>query len=196
MTVIAVLVIAGSALAVSVFAAPPSYEDWYPSDVTPPAGTQYPCALTALPRDLPGIPAADRRFINHSYSLVLKATQAKLVLLNALGGGGPYGDALGRYLDATGEAMQRLSAEPVPAGLEPFTADVAAALGDQQAFFRAAAAQRAKGVSMTDVYKIPEGRRASSRLMSAWTQMQKRYPAWDPPTRESLYHHLCALDLF
>lgn len=62
------------------------YEDWYPADITPPAGTQYPCALTALPRGLPGIPAGDRRFVNHVYSAVLKATQAKLVLLSALHG--------------------------------------------------------------------------------------------------------------
>jgi len=26
--------------------------------------------------------------------------------------------------------------------------------------------------------------------------MQARYPAWPPETRDSIYHHLCALDLF
>jgi len=26
--------------------------------------------------------------------------------------------------------------------------------------------------------------------------MQARYPAWPPETSNSIYHHLCALDLF
>jgi hypothetical protein len=59
-------------------------QDAYPSDITPPAGTQYPCALTALPRGLPGIPEADREYINRTYARILRATQAKLVLLKAL----------------------------------------------------------------------------------------------------------------
>ena len=57
-------------------------DDVYPRDITPPAGTQYPCALTALPRSLPGIPEADRAYINRTYARVLRATHAKLVLLN------------------------------------------------------------------------------------------------------------------
>jgi len=63
-----------------------SAEDSYPSDITPPPGTRYPCALTALPRRLSGI--------------------------------------------------------------------------------------------------------------RAWSRMQARYPGWSSETRDSIYHHLCALDLF
>jgi hypothetical protein len=37
---------------------------------------------------------------------------------------------------------------------------------------------------------------ASSRLIAAWGRMQARYPGWPSETRESIYHHLCALDLF
>jgi hypothetical protein len=43
-------------------------DDAYPRDITPPPGTQYPCALTALPRALPGIPEADRAYVNRTYA--------------------------------------------------------------------------------------------------------------------------------
>jgi hypothetical protein len=56
----------------------------YPADISPPPGTQYPCALTALPRGLPGIARADREYINRTYARILRATQAKLVALKAL----------------------------------------------------------------------------------------------------------------
>ena len=49
---------------------------------------------------------------------------------------------------------------------------------------------------MAEVYPIAEGRQASGRLISAWGRMQARYPGWSPETRDSIYHHLCALDLF
>lgn len=41
----------------------------YPQDVSPPPGTRYPCALTALPRALPGIPEPERGYINRVYSI-------------------------------------------------------------------------------------------------------------------------------
>lgn len=56
----------------------------YPADITPPAGTQYPCALTALPRELKGVPVAERKYLDRTYARILRATQAKLVALNAL----------------------------------------------------------------------------------------------------------------
>ena len=49
---------------------------------------------------------------------------------------------------------------------------------------------------MAEVYQIAEGRQASARLISAWGRMQGRYPSWAPETKDSIYHHLCALDLF
>ena len=172
------------------------YDDWYPDDITPPAGTQYPCALTALPRDLPGVPAADRQFVNHVYSMVLKATQAKLELLHALKDTDGLQVPLDRYLEATQEARDRIVAEPVPAGLEEFTGDVLEALDKQRSFFRAAVASRARGVSWNELFQHPDGRAASRRLISAWSRMTQRYPQWSPALRDSVYHHLCALDLF
>jgi hypothetical protein len=74
--------------------------------------------------------------------------------------------------------------------------DVLAALALQQAFFSKAAALRQAGRGMDEVYSVAEGRQASARLVAAWSRMQARYPGWPPETRDSIYHHFCALDLF
>ena len=170
-------------------------DDAYPLDITPPAGTQYPCALKALPRALPGIPESDRAYINRTYAVILRATHAKLVVLKALEKGQNLRLALARYQDATRPLALRLS-EPPPAGLAAFQEDVLQALTLQQAFFAAAVPLRETGRAMAEVYAIPEGRQASGKLVSAWSRMQQRYPAWSAETKDSIYHHLCALDLF
>lgn len=174
----------------------PASDDAYPSDITPPEGTRYPCALTPLPRSLPGIPEADRVYVNRAYTRILRATQSKLLLLKALEDGGAVPAALARYQDATRRLAEQLAAEPSPAGLAPFQDDVLQALALQQAFFAKAAPLRQSGSSMADVYRIPEGRQASARLIAAWGKMRSRYPSWAPETKDSIYHHLCALDLF
>jgi hypothetical protein len=177
-------------------AAPPAAEDVYPADITPPAGTHYPCALTALPRALPGIPEADRAYINRTYARLLRATQAKLVLLKALEERGDLPAAQARYEETTRALAARLRAEPAPDGLAAFQEDVGQALALQRTFFARAVPLRQAGRGMPEVYQIPEGRTASARLISAWGQMQARYPLWSAETRDSIYHHLCALDLF
>jgi hypothetical protein len=185
-------------------AAPPAFaqklpapaEDTYPADISPPAGTRYPCALTALPRDLPGIPPPERSYVNHAYTRILRATQAKLVLLKALEANAGLPDALSVYRAAIQLQVARLTSAAAPAGLEAFQADVLAAVALQQAFFEAAVPLRRSGKGMAEVYAIPEGRQASARLVAAWTKMQARYPTWSAETRDSIYHHLCALDLF
>jgi hypothetical protein len=164
-----------------------SADDAYPADIAPPAGTQYPCALTALPRDLPGIPEPDRAYINRTYSRLLRATQAKLVLLKALDERRDVPGAQRRYADAVTALAERQAADTVPAGLAPFQEDVREAVRLQRAFLAKAAPLREAGRSMAE---------ASSRLISAWGRMQARYPAWSPETKDSVYHHLCALDLF
>jgi hypothetical protein len=171
-------------------------QDDYPADITPPPGTRYPCALTALPRGLPGIPETDRAFINHTYSRILRATQSKLVLLRALELQREVSARLLGYRETTEALLARQRAEAVPAGLEPFQQDVLRALELQRTFFDKAGAERERGGSIDDMYRIPEGRLASSRLIAAWGRMQARYPGWPSETRESIYHHLCALDLF
>ena len=84
----------------------------------------------------------------------------------------------------------------MPEGLGPFQQDVLAALELQQGFFRKALPLRAAGRGMDVAFQLPEGRQASGRLIAAFGQMQARYPSWSPATRDSIYHHLCALDLF
>jgi hypothetical protein len=171
------------------------FENWYPRDIQPPPGTRYPCALTALPVALPGIPPDDHRFINHSYTLILRATQAKLLMLKALDQGHAE-PQWGTYQRDTSAALRALRAEPVPAGLEAFRDRVADALELQMTFFEKALEARRHGQTMTQVFAIPEGRAASARLQAAWSTMVHRYPAWATETRQSIYHHLCALDLF
>jgi hypothetical protein len=171
-------------------------DESYPADITPPPGTQYPCALTPLPRGLPGIPEADRAYINRTYARILRATQAKLVALKALEEERDVALALDRFDSTVAELAERTSEETAPAGLAPFQDDIVAALELQRRFFTRAGALRLGGGSMDEIYAIPEGRQASGRLIAAWQKMQARYPAWDPATRDSIYHHLCALDLF
>lgn len=175
-----------------------SYEDWYPADIAPPAGTQYPCALTALPRELPGIPKEDRRFVNHVYSMVLKATRAKLVLMAALQGNdaSALGPAFDAYRRVTEDVVAKIRAETVPPGLEGFAENVTAAVELQRDAFQQAVRARSKGGPPDEVFRTPEAREASHRLISAWNQMSRRYPDWPRPMRDSVYHHLCALDLF
>lgn len=186
----------GLTLALLTLAATASAQDSYPADITPPAGTRYPCALTALPHELTGIPEADRAFINRTYARLLRATQAKLVLLKALDEGQALSAAHTRYREATEGFASRQRADAVPPGLEPFQQDVLAALELQQGFFAKATELRAAGRAMNEAYQLPEGRQASARLIAAWSRMQARYPAWSAETRDSIYHHLCALDLF
>jgi len=126
----------------------------------------------------------------------LRATQAKLVALRALEEQSDVAVALGRFDSRVVELAERTRAEPTPAGLALFRDDVVAALERQRRFFVRAGAVRLGGGSMGDVYALPEGRQASRRLIAAWREMQARYPAWDPATRDSIYHHLCALDPF
>ena len=171
-------------------------QDSYPADIAPPPGTRYPCALTALPPGLPGVPPADRAFVNRTYSRVLRATQAKLLLLKSLDERQGMSDALARYLGETEALAGRQKADAVPEGLGPFQKDVLAALELQQAFFRKALPLREAGRGMDVAYQVPEGRQASARLVGAFGQMQARYPSWSAETRDSIYHHLCALDLF
>jgi hypothetical protein len=171
--------------------------DTYPVDIAPPAGLQYPCAIEALPREPVGIPAADRAYINHAYTRILRATQAKLLVLDALFNHTTrIPAATERYQATTAALLARQRGEPPPEGLAPFRDDVVAALELQRAFFAKAAPLRSGGAGMDAVFALAEGHEASARLQAAWGRMASRYPTWDAATKDSIYHHLCALDLF
>jgi hypothetical protein len=117
----------GLGLAATALAQQPG-DDVYPADIRPPAGTQYPCALVALPQGLPGIPEADRAYINRSYARILRATQAKLVVLRALEEGADPAAARRRYDERSETLAAGLRADTPPTGLEPFREDVVAAI--------------------------------------------------------------------
>jgi hypothetical protein len=130
--------------------------------------------------------------------MLLRSTQAKLILQKALGdGNGPrLASAQAHYRRVTGDALAKIRAEPVPAGLEKFREDVAAALDLQRSVFEQAVKARAGGGPAGEEYRLPEGRAASRRLIAAWAKMMHRYPDWSAEMQDSVYHHLCALDLF
>lgn len=174
-----------------------AFENWYPSNITPPAGHKYPCALVPLPAVLDGIPEGDRQYINHTYSQILKCLQAKLVMIDTVyQDNQPYKNAFEQYKKETIVARQKILAEPCPAGLEQFRSDVVKALDLQMEFFKAATDMRTDHKSVKDVMALPSGRQASTCLFSAWNKMASRYPNWTPGVKDSVYHHLCALDLF
>lgn len=168
----------------------------YPQDITPPPGTKYPCALTALPKGLPGIPEEERAYINRTYARILRATQTKLVLLKAMQERAKIADAHRDYGAATDKLLSALRGDVPPRGLEGFHADVIGAVELQRRFFAKGTKMRESGSSMRDVFAVSEGREASSRLIAAWNAMQSRYGEWPAQTKDSIYHHLCALDLF
>jgi hypothetical protein len=161
-----------------------------------PEGVKYPCAVTALPTDLVGIPEAERRYVNHVYAVLISVVRAKEVLLTALGrqeyASGPHAE----YRAAADDALTRLAAEPVPEGLEAFHEATVEAIELQRVFFQQAVPLRTGGASMKEMHTIPEGRQASQWLHAAWAAMEARYGAWSPEVKHSVYHHLCALDLF
>lgn len=189
------------AMAFSAVAPSPSLSDrgdGYPADISPPPGTQYPCALTALPRELAGVPAADRRYLNHTYAAILRATQAKLVLQQALAGGRDPRAAFTAYRIDAWRALGAIRGEQVPPGLEGFRDDVLAAIELQVDFFRQLAVAHAErpDAAGSPVPWPAQARQASQRLLAAWAKMQRRYPSWSAEVKDSVYHHLCALDLF
>lgn len=178
-------------------AQPLEFDDWYPDAIQAPEGTEYPCALTALPKELEGIPPKERRFVNHVYACVFDSIQAKQVILQALvDGDDGLQPKLDAYLEQTRAALEKIRAEPAPPGLRPFRDQVVGAIELQQAFFTQGVAKAEEGVPLKEIYAIPEGRQASKRLLSAWSAMSRRYPSWGPEVKDSVYHHLCALDLF
>ncbi len=172
-----------------------SNQNWYPSSIALPDGLQYHCQLKPLPAALPGIPEQDRVYINHAYAMILKCVQAKTILYSKLQS--PSARSFySRYYSETAAALERIRKEPTPAGLEGFRNRVVKAIILQVTFFDKATKAAEAKKSFNEIIQIPEGRQASSELMAAWNDMAQRYPQWGAETKDSIYHHLCALDLF
>ncbi|MBK9144166.1 MAG: hypothetical protein IPM23_16855 [Candidatus Melainabacteria bacterium] len=170
--------------------------NWYPSSIALPNGMSYHCKLTPLPQSLKGIPEGDRVYINHAYAMILRCAQAKTIMVEALKDKSKARAGYSKYYYSTREALEKLRAEPTPKGLETFRNQVVKAIQLQMSFFDKASTLSEKGASWGQIMAVPEGKQASSLLFAAWAQMQSRYPAWDAGTKDSVYHHLCALDLF
>jgi hypothetical protein len=172
------------------------FENRYPGDISLPAGVQYPCAVTALPADLVGIPDEERNYVNHVYAVVIGVVRAKQVLLGAFARPGKASQEYASYVTTTEDALTSLKHEAVPAGLETFHQDVIASVELHRVYFQKLATARAGGSGPIDGHQFPEGHEASAKLMAAWHAMEGRYTEWSPAVKDSIYHHLCAFDLY
>lgn len=177
-------------------AKPSRFVDWYPSSIALPAGMQYPCALTALPKSLDGVPDNEREYVNHVYAMILQCVQAKVRMLQDLGSPQTARTGYSKYYYQIQPALEKIKKEKTPAGLERFRDDVVSAITLQCSFFDKGAKMIEARKSWNEVMAQPEGRQASGLLIDAFNQMQARYPQWGSGTKDSIYHHLCALDLF
>lgn len=175
---------------------PPQYDNWYPKDNSAPPGVSYSTKVAPLPLDLAGIPDVDKPFINHVFSEILKALQAKTVMLAALNKSSGYAAAYATYAAATADARAKIAAEKTPPGMGDFRQDVLMALDAQVKFFAKAQALRQKGKMIEEAMEQPEGRAASDALQKAWAEMARRYQQWTGQVKTSVYHHISALDLY
>jgi len=169
--------------------------NWYPASVAAPNGLSYPCNLHPLPRSMDGIPARDRVYINHTFAMILRALQAKTVMLSKLTKGNAR-PAYATYYATTISALKTIQKEPTPRGLETFRNEVMNGIILQMTFFKKATTAAEAGSDFKTIMKIPEGKQASAQLQAAWSQLKSHYTNIGPMTENSLYHHLCALDLF
>jgi hypothetical protein len=171
-------------------------EKWYPSSAAAYPGTAFHCDLRALPADMPGIKDEDKEFVDHACAVLLKCAQEKERMLLALRNN-TQTQQLPVYVAAVSAQIARLKSVTAPKGLETFQSDVESAINLQVEFFKTAAKKRSEGTAYDAIMAIPEGKQASQKLIGAWDEMQKRYWLfWNGPSRDCIYHHLCALDLF
>ncbi len=175
-----------------------TYEDWYPNklEVVGANGATYSTVLIPLPKALSGITDGDKRYVNHVFATLLKIVQAKQEMWQALVNNQHVKKAFEKYNKVTGKALQKIHEEPLPKKLQPFESYLDSAVKLQANFFRKAVKLRTPNSSMEPVLKIPEAQIVSKRIQNAWEQMEKTYPSWSDDTRESIYCHLHAVDLF
>lgn len=174
---------------------PAANANWYPASIALPGGLNYSCSLTPLPAQMDGIPGRDRLYINHAFAMILKCAQAKTIMVSKLKRGSAR-NAYAVYYASTIEALKTIRSEPTPRGLETFRNEVLHGLITQMKFFEKASTAAEAGTDFNSILKIPEGRQASNHLQSAWSQLKARYTNCSPTTENSMYHHLCALDMF
>jgi hypothetical protein len=175
---------------------PAAANNWYPKSADPYPGTAFHCDLKGLPPDMPGIKPEDREFIDHACAVLLKCAQEKELMLTALNNNKGE-QALPRYEKAVREQLEKLKTVSPPSGLEPFKADVVKAISLQIDFFRKAVKAKAAKEDINRIMAIPEGKQASQYLFAAWDEIQRRYLFfWGGTSKDCIFHHLCAFDLF
>lgn len=128
--------------------------------------------------------------------MILKCIQAKVMIWGSLNNKNTIDAAYAHYYAETKAAADKIRAEPIPKGLETFQNQILTAIALQMTFFSKAQNMVKTGRTFDEIMALPEGRQASAQLQSAWSATMQRYPGLPSEMQNSIYHHLCALDLF
>lgn len=188
-------------------------KSWYPKKVSPPKGTKYPCEMTKLTFD--AFPKKDRLFADHTFTMIIRTIWAKLTLMETWRvmdvrrghrklSTSKLKAAFNTYEKEVRKNLEVLKAEEIPGkdkALTAFRNDVVKAIELQLVFFKkgrdlVVKLPHPKGYD--SMLKVPEGKQASRLLISAWGKIARHYKNWgkSKATKDSVYHHLCALDVF
>lgn len=167
----------------------------YPGDQAPPEGTAYACPLTPLPDILSGIPATDVQFIDAIYALILKAIYEKLLLIKALESSQQQ-TVLAKYLANSTDLQSEIAMIQAPnVNMKAFKESMLRVLSLQRTFFKKLIAQDSTEPVSEKMKRIPERKEISATLKAAWKLTRKTYPNISSAVRDSLFNHLCALDI-
>jgi hypothetical protein len=189
----------------------PKWKSWYPKSIKPPKGTRYPCKVTAMPKGFAGFPKEHVRYLDHAFSLVIRSCWAKLKLMETWRvqkkgkklSASKLKKAWATYEKELKSNLKKLAKETPPTKeLAVFHKDLKAALELQLAFFKKGSVvvgEQSHPAGYNAMLKIPEGRKASHKLLRCWSTLDRLYKGWnkkDKKRKDATYHHLCALDVF
>ena len=167
----------------------------YPGNNAPPEGIVYSCPLTPLPAVLSGIPDTDVQFIDLTYALILKAIHEKLMLMKALGST-QQKTALAKYINNSTRLQSDITRiQTTNKNMKAFKESIVRVLALQRTFFKKLIALDNKYPVSKKMKRVPERKEISATLKEAWKLTRATYPNISSAVRDSLFNHLCALDI-
>ena len=102
-----------------------------------------------------------------------------------------------KYDKKTVQIRQAILAQHSPnKAMTKFRTAVLEALELQMTFFKKVMKRTDIRIVSDRFNAVPEGKQASDKLKKAWKVTLAEYPELSKPMRDSLFHHLCALDVF
>ncbi|WP_372365989.1 peroxiredoxin family protein [Candidatus Uabimicrobium sp. HlEnr_7] len=167
-----------------------AFYDIYPRNTDAPQGTKYPCAFSPLPSHLKGVPQQHHTFVAKFFAQIVKAIHARLKIHETL-----YNRDLSRkkrlkeyqkQLKVIVQNLKRINAPDKK--LQKIPEDIVSALLFQEKAY----------ISFveTGTFSKAKGKAGSKILLKNWQQISKYYKKMNPDVKNSVYHHLCALDIY